>query len=187
MIRRRGEQQWNAWHPRAPRLAGDTALSDLLKQVTTISSLDMGFGDLEIWWSRFRRKKPAPFFHERRPLVFLGTRQIRIERIAGTRLAGAYQFRRKRQPPFFRDPRKNRSFEISGGGSRSHWIGRASPRRSRAIADLFDISEAYATSAERKFLRWNCCLTAIHPSANNSGSRKLSFGSRVDCALARTF
>jgi len=34
-------------------------------------------------------------------------------------------------------------------------MSRASPRRSRAIADLFDISEAYATSAERKFLRWN--------------------------------
>ena len=29
-----------------------------------LSSLNTGFGDLEIWWSRFRRKKPAGFFHE---------------------------------------------------------------------------------------------------------------------------
>ena len=33
--------------------------------VRALSSLNTGFGDLEIWWSRFRRKKPAPFFHER--------------------------------------------------------------------------------------------------------------------------
>jgi hypothetical protein len=33
--------------------------------VGALSSLNTGFGDLEIWWPRFRRKKPAPFFHER--------------------------------------------------------------------------------------------------------------------------
>jgi hypothetical protein len=30
-----------------------------------LSSLNRGFGDLEIWCSRFRRKKPAPFVYER--------------------------------------------------------------------------------------------------------------------------
>jgi hypothetical protein len=37
--------------------------------VRALSSLNTGFGDLEIWWSRFRRKKPAPFFDDVRPLV----------------------------------------------------------------------------------------------------------------------
>ena len=32
--------------------------------VGPLSSLNTGFGDFEIWWSRFRRKKPAPFVDE---------------------------------------------------------------------------------------------------------------------------
>jgi hypothetical protein len=57
-------------------------------------------------------------------------------------------------------------------------MGCASLGKSKGGAHSFAISEAYARSAERKFLRWNCCLMAVHHSANNFGSRKVSFGSK---------
>jgi hypothetical protein len=46
-------------------------------------------------------------------------------------------------------------------------MSHASLGKSKSDAHSFAISDTYCMRAERKFLRWNCHLMAIHHSANN--------------------